>query len=161
MHTPSGLLDIHERSHRTLQGLLRHCALLTGEEFHRELPVFGDPTVQAQLDHVIGAEEYWVSVVRGLYQDNPPEVVHDTMEELTAYRERVAAVTQEYLRQADEVELNTAREMRTYPGRMRSLVPAHVLLRVMVHIYQHQGKVMAMCRQIGKPGPAGLDFPLD
>jgi uncharacterized damage-inducible protein DinB len=160
MHNSTDLLDLHSRGHRSLQGLMRHCGLLSPEEFERELPGFGYPKVQQQLDHVIGAEEYWIQVLLGRYADDLTEVIHPTLEALAAYREEVAAVTEEYLRQADEAELNTAREMRIWPGSVRALVPAQVFIRTLTHIYQHQGQILAMCRLLGKPGTGGLDFPL-
>jgi uncharacterized damage-inducible protein DinB len=40
-------------------------------------------------------------------------------------------------------------------------VPALIFVRTTVHIYQHQGQVLAMCRLLGRPGPGNLDFPLD
>jgi uncharacterized damage-inducible protein DinB len=161
MYDATALLDLHERGHRSLQGLLRHCAQLSAEEFNRELPGFGYPSVRLQLEHVIGAEEYWLSVVQGRYQDEVEEVSCPSVEALETYRSKVVQTTDEYLQHASEAELNTARDMWTWPGKMRSLVPARVFARTLVHIYQHQGQVLAMCRLLGKPHPGGLDFPLD
>ena len=162
MYTSAALLDLHERTHRSLQKLLQHCGQLSPEDLTRELPGFGYPSLLQQLEHAIGAEEYWMRVVRGLYKDGDEEGPGcSSVDELEAYRRRVADATDGYLRQANEGELNTAREMRTWPGKLRPLVPARVVLRTQTHIYQHQGKVLAMCRLLGKPGPAGLDFPLD
>lgn len=161
MYSVEALLDLHERSHRTLQKLLRHCAELTAEEFNRELPGFGYPSVRLQLEHVIGAQEYWISVVRGRYTGDLSEPDCPTMEALETYRRQVAEETDTYLRQTSDAELSTAREMLTWPDKVRSLVPALVFLRTVTHIYQHQGQVLAMCRLLGRPGPSGLDFPLD
>ena len=161
MHTASALLDIHARAHRSLGKLLRHCAQFTEEELSRELPGFGYPNLLQQLNHVIGAEDYWFRVVQGSYTDGEEDPGLATVPALEAYRARVAEATDSYLRRSSEEELNTSREMWTWPGRMRPLVPALVVLRTMAHIYQHQGQVLAMCRLLGKPGPSGLDFPLD
>jgi uncharacterized damage-inducible protein DinB len=160
MYNSPALLDLHERAHRSLLGLIRHCAQLDPEPFNREIPGFGYPSVRLQLEHVIGAEEYWVLVIRGLYKEEEEGAGYETTDALEAYRERVAESTGQYLRAASESELNTSREMWTWPGRMRRLVPAHVLIRTQTHIYQHQGQILAMCRLLGKPG-GGLDFPLD
>jgi uncharacterized damage-inducible protein DinB len=161
MHNSATLLDLHERGQRSLRGLLAHCAELGPEEFERELAGFGYASVRLQLEHVIGAQEYWLSVIQGRFRDDPEETACPTIEAVETYRRRVAATIEVYLRQATEEELNTAREMWTWPGKMRELVPALVLLRTLTHIYQHQGQVLAMCRLLGKPGPSGLDFPLD
>jgi uncharacterized damage-inducible protein DinB len=161
MYNAAALLDVHERAHRSLQKLLRHCGELNPGEFERELPGFGYPSVRLQLEHVIGAEEYWISVVRARYDGGEDSRQCPTVEALETYRRDVADVTAEYLHHASEAELNTPREMRTWPDNRRLLAPAHVILRTQTHIYQHQGQVLAMCRLLGKPGPAGLDFPLD
>jgi len=161
MHTPSALLDLHGRTHRSLQKLLAHCATLGPEDVNRELPGFGYPSVRLQLHHVIGAEEYWIGVLRGSYRAEDDEADFPDIDALEAYRRRIAESTQSYLRSADPAELNTAREMLTWPDRKRLLVPAHVVLRTQTHIYQHQGQVAAQCRLLGRPIPTGLDFPLD
>lgn len=161
MYSASALADLHERAHRTLRGLILHCGLLTEEEIRREIPGFGYPSVLEQLDHVIGAEEYWVSVARGRYKDEEERTPPTTIEALEEYRRKVAAVTAAYLGETSDRDLNAPREMWTWPGKTRTLVPAHLLLRTQTHIYAHTGQVLAMCRQIGKPSPGGLDFPLD
>ena len=161
MYTPSALRDMHDRAHRSLQSLLQHCAGFSDEEFARELPGFGYPSLQQQLDHVIGAEEYWVSVVRGLFTGDVDEIPHPTIAALETHRAAVAATTDAYLGEAQDAELNTPREMWTWPGKLRPLVPARVIVRTITHIYQHQGQVLAICRILGRPGPGGLDFPLD
>ena len=161
MYTGDVLLDLHERGHRSLRLLLGHCEQLTSEEFNRELPGFGYATVRLQLEHLIGAEDYWVSVIQGRFRDDAPEVECPSTAALETYRIRVAQTTDEYLRQASEEELNTAREMWTWPGKMRTLVPARVFVRTFAHIYQHQGQVAALCRLLGRPIPTGMDFPLD
>jgi uncharacterized damage-inducible protein DinB len=161
MFDSATLLDLHERGHRSLQKLIQHCAPFSPEELERELPGFGYASLRLQLDHVIGAEEYWIRVVQGTFREEDPEVEHGSVEALEAYRRQVANATDAYLRSASEAELSTAREMWTWPGKMRALVPAHVFIRTLTHIYHHQGQVMAMCRLLGRPGPPGLDFPLD
>ena len=56
MFTSAALIDIHERTHRSLQKLLDHCEGFTGDELRRELDGFGHETIMLQLHHVIGAE---------------------------------------------------------------------------------------------------------
>jgi uncharacterized damage-inducible protein DinB len=85
---------------------------------------------------------------------------YPTIAALSDYRERVAAATRDYLRSATAEALNTARPMETWGGESRVLVPALVVMRPLTHIYQHQGQVAAMCRLLGLPVPAGLDFPI-
>ncbi len=159
MHTAEALPDLHERAHSSLQRLLAHCRQLSAEELDRELAGFGYPSVRLQLHHVIGGEEYWIGVLEGRIQvdDNDPD--YPTVESLEAYRRRVFSATQEYLRSASAAELNTARRMTTWGNKERLLVPAHVFMRPLTHIYHHQGQIVAMCRLLGKPA-AAMDYPI-
>lgn len=159
MHTPEALLDLHERSQRNLEKLLAHCRPFGVDEVNRSLEGFGYPTIRLQLHHEISAQEYWLSVLRGRMFAEETEHLYPTIESLEAYRTRVADATTDYLRGASAAELNTARPMTTWGGGERSLMPAHVILRTLTHLYHHQGQVVAMCRLLGKPA-SGLDFPL-
>jgi uncharacterized damage-inducible protein DinB len=160
MYTAQSISDMHERAHRSLSKLLEHCGQLEAEQLNRELPGFGYPCVRLQLHHVIGAEEYWVGVLRGSFRAEDDEADFPTVATLEEYRARVVDATVAYLRQTSEADLNTPREMLTWQGQKRMLVPALVLLRPITHIYQHQGQVLAQCRLLGHPHPGGLDFPL-
>ena len=159
MYTAIALLDVHERTHRSLANLLDHCAGFTDADLGRELGGFGYPTILLQLQHVIGAEQYWVGVLHGEMLTDEDEADRASVAALTAFRERVAATTDAYLRAATDEQLNTAREMTTWGDKKVALVPARVVLRTQTHAYQHQGQVSAMCRLLGRPVPSGLDFP--
>jgi uncharacterized damage-inducible protein DinB len=161
MYTKEALLDVHERCHWTLQAFIEHCRTLTDEEQSRELDGFGYPTVRLQLHHIIGAEGYWVSVVRDRMDASEDEADAASMDALAAFRRRVAETTRAWLEGASGAELNTPRPMTTWRETGRMLTPAHVIMRTQVHIYHHIGQVSAMCRAMGKIPPAGLDFPLE
>ncbi len=160
MHSAAGLIDLHERVHRCLRGLLDHCAGFSEEQLSRELDGFGYPSIRLQLHHAIGAEQYWVGVLRGLMLTDEDEADYGSMDALRAFRERVADATAAYLRSASDAELNTPRSMTTWGDKQVDLVPAHVLLRTQTHVFQHMGQITAMSRLLGRPVPAGLDFPL-
>jgi uncharacterized damage-inducible protein DinB len=160
LHTPEALLAFHERAHRSLAALLAHCRELSAEEFHREVPGFGGATVQLQLHHAIGAEKYWIGVLRGRIDANEDAPDYPTVESLEAYRVQVFAATEAYLRGVTAEDLNTPRAMMTWGNRERVLVPAHVFMRTLTHRYHHQGQIAAMCRLLGHPSP-GTDYPLE
>ena len=160
MHTPTSLLDIHERAHRNLKDLLVHCRLLCPEELNRALDGFGYPTVRLQVHHEIGAEKYWVSVLENRMDADENDADYPTVASLETYREEVDAIAGNYLRGASVEELNTPRTMTTWGNRQRLLVPAQVVLRTQMHLYHHQGQILAMCRLLGKPA-SGLDYPIE
>ena len=81
---------------------------------------------------------------------------------LEAFRQQTAFVTRSYLERVSEVELNSRRQMISDPGQTRVLRPADVIMRVVTHIFNHQGQVLAMCRTMGKPNDTDdLDYPVD
>jgi len=137
MHTPAALLDLHERVHRNVRGLLEHCAQLDASGLNRELPGFGYPTVRLQLHHMIGAEEYWVGVLVGVVDPDDDDSAFPDVAALETWRVRVSAATAAYLRGASTEALNTARPHATWGGRTRVFAPAHAILRTQTHHYQH------------------------
>jgi uncharacterized damage-inducible protein DinB len=162
MYNSETLLDIHARAHESLRRLIAFCGDLTDSELRRPLSGFGFPTVLRQLEHTIGAEVYWQTVVTTGYTEeatlpNLPDVAA-----MEAFRAATAARTRSYLERASEEDLNASRRMISDPGQTRLLRPADVIMRVVTHIFNHQGQVLAMCRAIGKPNAThDLDYPID
>ena len=160
MHNPLSLLDIHERTHRNVRGLIEHCAQLTTDELGRDVEGFGYPSVRLQIHHAIGAEKYWVSVLEGHMNADEHEADYQSVDTLERFRCQTFEKTEQYLSRVSPEQLNTQTTMTTWGNRQRLLIPAEVILRTQVHYYHHQGQVLAMCRLMGKPG-AGLDYPID
>jgi hypothetical protein len=50
--------------------------------------------------------------------------------------------TRSFLERPTEAELNAPREMISDPGQTRLLRPADVIMRVVTHIFSHQGQVL-------------------
>ena len=162
MYTSDALLDIHARAHESLLRLIVLCGDLTADELRRPLPGFGMPTVLRQLEHTIGAELYWQTVLIRGYTE---EATLPPLPDLTAmegFRAQTAATTRSYLEHATPAELNSRREMISDPGETRILRPADVILRVVTHIFNHQGQVLSMCRTLGKANTRhDVDYPVD
>jgi uncharacterized damage-inducible protein DinB len=160
MFTAAGLLDLHRRTHWSVQKLIDHCAGFTAEQLRRSIEGFGYPNLLLQMHHVIGAEEYWIGVLQGRMLTEEREADFASIDALRAFRERTAAATRTYLNGTSDAELQRRRDVVTWQGKRTTVVPAHVLLRTQTHVFQHQGQVAAMCRLLGRPIPPGLDFPL-
>lgn len=162
MYNADTLLDVHARAHESLRRLIAFCGTLTTDELRRPLPGFGFPTVMRQLIHTLGAEVYWQTVVIRGYSEEATLPNLPDLRGIEAFREQTASTTRSYLERATEAELNTPRPMISDPGRTRLLRPADVIVRVVTHIFSHQGQVLAMCRSIGKPNDThDLDYSLD
>ncbi|MCB1217540.1 DinB family protein [bacterium] len=159
------LIDFHNRTHEGLITYLEHCRALTTEQFLQPLEGFGIPSLQQQFNHVIGAEQYWSSVIRGEYRHEEFDASEDerdqmTIEGLLGWRSEVAAATVAMLQQASTDWLATPALFMAWPGKERELQPRHVMMRIITHNFQHRGQIAAMCRLHGHPVPQGLDFPL-
>jgi uncharacterized damage-inducible protein DinB len=162
MYNAETLQDIHERAHESLRRLIAFCGVLTEEELIRPLAGFGFPTILRQLTHTIGAEVYWQTVVTGGYTEEAELPALPDLAAMEAFRQRTATVTRDYLAGASEAELNSSRQMISDPGETRLLRPADVIMRVVTHMFNHQGQVLAMCRAMGKANEErDLDYPVD
>ena len=161
MYDSETLLDIHGRAHESLRRLLVFCGNLTDVELSQPLTGFGFSTILGQLEHTIGAEVYWQTVVTQGYTEEAQLPSLTDIASLEAFRQQTASATRAYLNGASEAELNASRQMITDPGQTRLLRPADVIMRVVTHIFNHQGQVLAMCRAIGKPNTEyDLDYPV-
>ena len=160
MYTSAALLDIHDRAHQSLTKLIDHCAGFSRDELKKEIEGFGYPSIRLQLHHVITGEQYWVGVLHEELLLEELERDYESIEAIRSFHHRVMKVTREYLTGASEAELNTRRTMATWRDPKVDLIPGQIIIRTQTHMYQHQGQVAAMCRLLGRPIPAGLDFPL-
>ena len=162
MYTAQTLLDVHSRAHESLRRLILFCGALTDDELRRPVAGFGWSTVHQQIEHTIGAEVYWQTVVTRGYTEEATLPELPDVATLEAFRQQTAAFTRSYLERVSEAELNSRRQMISDPGQTRVLRPADVIMRVVTHIFNHQGQVLAMCRAMGKPNDThDLDYPLD
>ena len=89
MYTRDALLDIHDRSHRSLKMLLEHCRGLDDQQLNRELDGFGYPTVRSQLHHIISAQRYWLSVIEDRMNADENEDAYRSIEDLEAFRAEI------------------------------------------------------------------------
>jgi uncharacterized damage-inducible protein DinB len=161
MFTSEALRDIHRRCHLSLEKLLEHCGSLTNDQINQELDGFGAPTIRMQQHHMLTAQRYWVGVIHGRIDVEEDEPKYPTIESLEKLRKEIFELTDLYLKQASVEDLNKARPMKQWQGKVSELVPAHIIImRTQTHIFQHQGQVTAMCRLLGNPVPRGMDYSL-
>lgn len=162
MYTAPVLLDIHARAHESLRRLILHCTTLPDDDLVRPVSGFGFQTVLRQLEHTIGAELYWQTVVGRGYNEEAtlPNLPH--LASIEAFRREVAATTRAYLERASDAELNTSRPMISDPGETRMLRPADVIMRIVTHVFHHQGQILSICRILGKPNETiDLDYSVE
>jgi uncharacterized damage-inducible protein DinB len=162
MYNAPVLMDIHARAHESLRRLIVFCGELTDDELRRPVSGFGFPTILRQLEHTIGAEVYWQTVVIRGYSEEATLPDLPDLAAIEAFRQQTESVTRSYLEGATDSEVNSRRTMISDPGQTRVLRPADVIVRVVTHIFNHQGQVLAMCRAMGRPNERhDLDYPVD
>jgi len=154
------LLAMHAVVHQGIAALLGHCEALGEAEFDRELAGFGYPSVRLQLHHALGAERYWLGVLAGRVDADDDAHRYPTASALAGWRRDVAENTVGVIGQLSDAELAEPRTVTTWRGTPLTVLPVHVVLRVLLHHRHHQGQVTAMCRLLGKPCARELDFPL-
>jgi uncharacterized damage-inducible protein DinB len=110
MYNAATLLDVHARAHESLRRLIVFCGNLTDDELRRPLTGFGFPTVLGQLEHTIGAEVYWQTVVSTGYTTEARLPDLPDAAAIEAFRQQTASATRSYLDRASEAELNTRRQ---------------------------------------------------
>jgi uncharacterized damage-inducible protein DinB len=162
MYNAETLLDIHGRAHESLRRLMIFCGGLTDDELRRPLAAFGFPTVLRQFEHTIASEIYWQTVLTRGYSEEATLPALPDLAAMETFRRQTAFATRSYLGAAGPAELNSPREMISDPGRTRVLRPADVIMRVVTHIFNHQGQILAMCRALGRPNEThDVDYPVD
>ncbi|MCP4569908.1 MAG: hypothetical protein GY841_20200 [FCB group bacterium] len=160
MYNAEGLLEFCRRAHQSFEKLIEHCQCLNDDEFNRKIEGFGYPTIKHQLHHAIGAQKYWIGVLQGRMDvDNDPDDLF-SIDDMIAYHQSVLRTTEKYLNSASTDELTTARPMITWGNIKKILIPAHVVIRTLTHLYHHHGQVAAMCRLMNKPIAPGMDYPI-
>ena len=160
MYTTAALLDIHRRTHDSIQGVLDALGALPPEEMTKEVAGFSYPTLATQVHHYLGAERYWFSVLSGDLNLDDDADQHGTVEALRGMREQVAETTRAMVAGWSDEEASAPRTITKWNGETAEVVPAHVLLRTQTHVYQHHGEIASMLRQLGHRFPSMLDFPL-
>ena len=159
MTTKDFLLKLHTRTHKSFEGLLKHCRKFSEEQINREMDGFGIPTIRLSLHHMIEAEKYWVGVIEGRIDVDENADEFPTIESLEKYRAQVFELTHNHIKNSTDEQLDTARKMMTWQNKEYDLAPVHIITRTQTHIYQHQGQVLAICRLFGEPC-SGLDYPI-
>ena len=159
MFTPESLLEIHKRAHKSFEVLVLHCLNFSESEINKEFNEYGYSTIRLQLHHIIGAEMYWMGVLKGNINVEDDSPNYPTIDSLEKYRAKTFSVTQDYLLNMSQQELNTPKMLKTWGGNEYNLTPAIVVIRPIVHIFHHAGQISIMCKILKKPAP-GFDFPI-
>jgi len=153
MFSKSGITELHNATHESVDILLEHVATVPDALLRKSLPGFGFPTVWRQLVHILTVEEGWVHDLQSKPFDGWFEEDCPTIDALRSAKERIRMETRAYIAGLSEAQLNTTLRDRPegWSGDLRS--PAFILLHVITHTFHHKGQVVAMLRTLGQPAP--------
>ena len=153
MFTIDGMRKFHGWTHASLTLLLDHLSTIPADDFAKELPGFGSPTLRQQVLHIFNCEGFWIQALQGrTFQDRDPAQC-PTMIEARLLQQEVSRQTLAYLSGLSNEQLNANRELHFPDGDVAIRTPALVLHHVLTHAFHHKGQIVAMCRLLGHPGP--------
>jgi uncharacterized damage-inducible protein DinB len=148
-----GMRKFHDWTHASLDLVLVHLSTLPVDDYLREVPGFGFPTLRDQAIHIFNCEGVWVHALRGVrYADRSPEDCPN-LADVRRLQKEASLATREYLSTLTDQQLNADAELRFSDGDIAVRSPARVLHHVFTHAFHHKGQMVAMCRALGHPAP--------
>jgi uncharacterized damage-inducible protein DinB len=153
LFTLDGIRQFHSWTHASLSLVLDHLATISAEDYAREVPGFGFPTLRHQVVHIFNCEGFWVHTLKGLPFIDRRVAECATVSDARHFQNGVTAQTLAYLSGLTEGQLNSGAELHFPDGDTAIRTPAFVLHHVLTHAYHHKGQIVAMCRLLGHPAP--------
>ena len=153
MFTLDGIRQFHRWTHQSLGLLFDHLATLSPDDYTRELPGFGYPSLRAQVVHLLGCEIRWLNRILSLPQRDWNPAHWPAVPDARALQAEAQAMTLAYLAQLSELQLNTPIHIPFPEVHDLTRTPALILHHMLTHAFHHKGQIVAMCRTLGYPAP--------
>jgi uncharacterized damage-inducible protein DinB len=151
MFTVDGVRKFHGWTHASLNLVLDHLSTIPTNNYVKQIPSFGFPTLREQVIHIFNCEGFWIHTLQGLrYVDRKPEDCPAIADARLLERE-VIQRTDAYLSNLTDQQLNRDAELHFSDGDVAARTPALVLHHVLTHAFHHKGQIVAMCRALGHP----------
>jgi uncharacterized damage-inducible protein DinB len=149
--TVDGLRKFHGWTHASLNLVLDHLSTIPENNYVKEIPNFGFRTLREQAIHIFNCEGFWIQTLQGRrYVDRNSEQC-PAIADLRLLEREVIQLTDEYLSNLTDQQLNTDAELHFTDGDVAVRTPALVLHHVLTHAFHHKGQIVAMCRALGHP----------
>jgi uncharacterized damage-inducible protein DinB len=149
--TLDGVRKFHGWTHASLNLVLDHLSTIPASDYVKELPNFGFHTLREQVIHIFNCEGFWIHTLQGRrYVDRKPEEC-PAVTDARLLQQEVSAVTQVYLSNLTDQQLNSDTELHFPDSDVAVRTPALVLHHVLTHAFHHKGQIVAMCRALGHP----------
>ncbi len=167
----AALIELYEYNYRAQHRQLEACALLTQEQYEREL-TSSFPSVRDTLAHLVDGEEYALHRWQG---DSREEIIaamgfagvderkrlwpeqFPTFSVLRSRAEEVEAEVRGYLKGLTEEEIGRAVRYVDRTGRAWDYPLGRLLMHHILHQTYHRGQITTLLRQLGVQ-PAKIDY---
>jgi uncharacterized damage-inducible protein DinB len=153
MFTLEGIRKFHAWTHASLSLVLDHLATMPTEDYGRELPGFGYPSLHAQMIHLLGCEARWVRRLQVQPIGDWDPARWPSISDARALQREVTTQTLAYLSGLTNQQLNADTMLHFSDGDTAVRTPALVLHHVLTHAFHHKGQIVAICRLLGHPAP--------
>jgi uncharacterized damage-inducible protein DinB len=151
MFTLDGIRKFHFWTHQSLTLVFDHLATLPADDYTRELPNFGYPSLHAQVVHLLGCESRWVHRLRNLPGRSWDPTQWPTLSDARTLQSEVTRQTLAYLSGLTDQQLNSNTTLRFPDGDTAMRTPALIFHHILTHAFHHKGQIVAMCRALGHP----------
>lgn len=153
MFTLGGIRKFHSWTHASLNLVLDHLSTFSADDYAREMPGFGLPTLHQQVIHIFNCEGFWVHTLRGLRYSDALPADCPAVSDARLLQQEIRQQTLQYISGLTDQQLNIATELRFPDGDSAVRTPALILHHVLAHAFHHKGQIVAMCRTLGHPAP--------
>jgi uncharacterized damage-inducible protein DinB len=145
-----GLLTLSEYNAYATTMLLNTVEQLDEQQLSLEISP-SHRTIQQLLQHIMGAETYFLAICQGHALDFDPSR-YNTLEEIRAYWDGLEHRMSRYIETAEEEELERSRSFHF--GEHSEVLPAwKLLVQAFVHATHHRGELSILLTQLGHPLP--------
>ena len=134
------------------QSILNAVKNLTREEFVKELGV-GNGSIRNILVHMINAEDYWISLPRGMNvrELNPRDF--DEVDSMAKMWTELETITRAFLENQTERTLQVVRNV-TWDDVTVHFTITKALIHIATHETHHRGLIIGLIRQFGYEPPS-------
>ncbi len=151
--TIEGTRELHRWTHASLDLVLDHLSKIPANDYSKELPSFGHPTLRQQVIHICNCEGNWIQALqRQSYIDRTADDCPSVLDAKLLQKETKRG-TLAYLSSLSDQQFNTTTELRFPDGDIVVRRPSFILHHVLTHAFYHKGQIVAMCRLLGYPAP--------
>jgi uncharacterized damage-inducible protein DinB len=132
--------------------LLEFLLSVPQEAFVKPVPEAGGKSLRDHLVHLIGADEFWISLIQNRDYRSFEPAAYSTVEQVLPLIDEVSDRIDHVFSDGDEEWF--VREMTiSHHGRTEKVIPAMVATHMLTHEFHHKGQIVMIARMLGYEPP--------